>query len=466
MTEKTLWIHAGGTKAGSSALQNFFERHYSQLKGFDFAYENRVRTTGDFEINSGNGVWLCDGLSSGRKDSQIDEIVRHYFGGCNNAICSSEYFTMLDSSGWKELFRSSLRLGVKLKVIFYVRNAIPVLQSDYDQAIKVHGESRDFSDWILTADWLHFSTLKLIADEIPTSNILVLSYDRNKTNLLQSFLAAVALDSRFKFDSHDEKRKVNRSLTTDERDLLLQVNKMTGGTFCTELSNFLIYANPTATGEPVSVSGRVRGYLLKRFSHEANWINSAFFESKPVVSVLPIETGKVAETCNEHRNSSEHGDAQQIVLAWAIGKLNTIKTEATIRLLDAVSGAAIKQSEMFRTGVPVDFDPIAYLTLNPDLVEAGVDPFRHFVDHGKSEGRLFKFEDADGSRTQEINALHRRILVLEQLLKQSVIVSKEALRQADVSKREVSYKLALELLQGKAGYFSNWFRRSRRLNAK
>jgi hypothetical protein len=465
MTEKTLWIHAGGTKAGSSALQNFFEKYHSQLEDFDFAYENRVRTAGDFEINSGNGLWLCDALSTGQTDSQIDETVRRYFGGCSNAICSSEYFTMLGRSGWKQLLRSSSRLGVKLKVIFYVRNAMPVLLSDYDQAIKMHGESRDFPDWLLTADWLHFNALKLIAAQIPASNIVALGYDRNRSNLIQSFLAAVALDPGFKFDPRDEKRTVNRSLTADEREILLQVNKETGGIFCIELSHFLIYANPTAKGEPVPVSETAREYLLKRFSDEADWINSTFFESKSVVSVWPVESGEIAETPDEDRNGPEQADARQIALGWTIGKLKTIKTETTMRLVDAVSGAAAKQSKMLGL-VPVDFDPVAYLALNPDLVEAGVEPFRHYIDHGKAEERSFKFEDPDGSRTQEINALHRRILVLEQLLKQSVMVSKEALRRADVSKREASYKLALELLQRKAGYFPSWFRRSRRSRAE
>src|ERR1700739_4270814 len=107
----------------------------------------------------------------------------------------------------------------------------------------------------------------------------------------------------------------------------------------------MIYANPAATGEPVSVSGRVRGYLLRRFGPEADWINSAFFEGQPVVSVLPAESGNVAETCSAHRNRTDDGDARQVVLRWAIGKLSTIRAETTLRLLDVVAGMAIRQSE-------------------------------------------------------------------------------------------------------------------------
>jgi hypothetical protein len=46
-------------------------------------------------------------------------------------------------------------------------------------------------------------------------------------------------------------------------------------------------------------------------------------------------------------------------------------------------------------------------------------------------------------------------------LKQSVMLTKETLRQAKRHERELSSRLASELMRNKAGYFSNWFRRRR-----
>ncbi len=37
--------------------------------------------------------------------------------------------------------------------------------------------------------------------------------------------------------------------------------------------------------------------------------------------------------------------------------------------------------------VPVDFDPAAYLALNPDVAAAGTDPNAHWLEHGYREGR-------------------------------------------------------------------------------
>ncbi|WFU05950.1 sulfotransferase family 2 domain-containing protein (plasmid) [Rhizobium sp. CB3171] len=39
--------------------------------------------------------------------------------------------------------------------------------------------------------------------------------------------------------------------------------------------------------------------------------------------------------------------------------------------------------------LPTDFDIEQYLELNPDIKKAGVDPVRHYLDHGREEGRQY-----------------------------------------------------------------------------
>lgn len=46
---------------------------------------------------------------------------------------------------------------------------------------------------------------------------------------------------------------------------------------------------------------------------------------------------------------------------------------------------------MVNQEIPDDFDPVAYLEYNPDLIDAGVDPFRHFQDFGWRENRIYKY---------------------------------------------------------------------------
>lgn len=43
MEKKTLWIHAGGSKTGSSALEFFFEYNTLYLKSNRFSYANKLK---------------------------------------------------------------------------------------------------------------------------------------------------------------------------------------------------------------------------------------------------------------------------------------------------------------------------------------------------------------------------------------------------------------------------------------
>lgn len=43
--------------------------------------------------------------------------------------------------------------------------------------------------------------------------------------------------------------------------------------------------------------------------------------------------------------------------------------------------------------LPAGFNPDDYLFMNPDVRKAGVDPIRHYLDHGRAEGRPYKRVD-------------------------------------------------------------------------
>lgn len=383
MTDKTLFIHAGGSKAGSTALQEFFYANASQLEGLDFAYEM-------FGIN--NGLRLYGMLSSAATtDSELDSLVLSYFGRCNNAICSSEYFQLTEALGWKRLHESTERLGLKLKVIFYVRNVIPFLLSNYDQVIKCSGEWRSFDERAKTAPWHHAVALRIIADALPRENVQVLHFEHEKANLIRGFLDILGIDASFEVDQNEQKRQVNRSLTNEEREVLIAVNKALGEAYSTELSSLLIQANPDLRVEPVLYHKATAEFLLGRFSTEVDWVNNTFFNGQPVVSVLPVQPEKEPLSEKSTIQTAHSIDVEKRVLGWALDKLKTIQSDAEQRLLDILKDAALNVSEKSHPDIPDDFDSVAYLLLNPDVRHAGFNPVQHFILHGKQEGRAYKF---------------------------------------------------------------------------
>ncbi|MGZ8096651.1 MAG: hypothetical protein ACXWUD_10465 [Methylosarcina sp.] len=392
MADKTLFIHAGGAKTGSSALQNFFHINASQLESFGFAYENRLHIEHQHEIGSANGMLLYEMIASPTStDDEIDHMMSSYFGRCDNAICSSEFFAELGPIGWQRLYESSIRLGVKLKVIFYVRNVIPFLLSAYDQIIKRHGGHESFDEWVSKATWQHGRSLKIIAAALPESSIQVLHYDHVRTHLIRDFLDTLGVDASFKVDLKDRKRQVNRSLTNEEREALRTVNKVLGAAYSKELSELLIYANPNAKGEPASYNKSTADSLLDRFNNEVDWVNNTFFNGQAVVSVLPAQLGKNALAMQSNAKLENKGHVEKQVLNWTLEKLKTIKDETEQTITNAVSVALRNNSGKFHPDLPADFDVLSYLLLNRDVLHAGVDPIQHYIDYGKQESRIYKF---------------------------------------------------------------------------
>jgi hypothetical protein len=392
MADKTLFIHAGGSKTGSSALQNFFHFNASQLESLGFAYENRFHIEHEHEIANANGRLLYNLISSSTStDDDIDNLMASYFGQCDKAICSSEFLAELNACGWKRLYESSIRLGVTLKVIFYVRNVIPFLQSAYDQMIKRHGGRQLFDEWVLKASWQHGKSLQILASELPRSSIQVIPFDRVRTNLIRGFLDILGVDASFTIDPKDRSRQVNRSLTNEERKVLIAVNKALGAAYSTELSDLLIYANPNARGEPASYTQATADLLLNRFNPEVNWVNGNFFEGQPVVSVLPCESGNNALIVPSNEKDEQKDTIEKQVLDWAIKKLKTIRDETESIIAHAIRVADRNNAGKNHPDIPADFDVLSYLLINRDVLHAGIDPIQHYIDYGRNEKRAYKY---------------------------------------------------------------------------
>jgi hypothetical protein len=411
MADKTLFVHAGGSKTGSSALQNFFHFNASQLKNFGFAYENRFPIEHEHEIANSNGRLLYNLISSSTfADDDIDTLLLSYFGRCDNAICSSEFLAELNVGGWKRLHESSIRIGVQLKVIFYVRNVIPFFQSAYDQIIKRHGAHQLFDDWVAKAFWQHGKSLMRIANELPRSNIQVIQFEQERNHLIRGFLDILGVDPSFSIDLRDQRRQVNRSLTREERKVLIAVNKVLGPAYSAELSDLLIYANPNARGEPASYSQATVDLLLERFNPEVDWVNSCFFGGQAVVSVLPCSSGKNEPSVPSNEEDELKNTVEKQALNWAIEKLKIVRNETESLIAHAIRVADRNEAKN-HPDIPADFDVLSYLLINRDVLHAGVDPIQHYLNYGKNEKRAYKYyfesiptqEDCASGSAPEIN---------------------------------------------------------------
>ncbi|MFM0152454.1 class I SAM-dependent methyltransferase [Paraburkholderia sediminicola] len=397
MSRKVLYIHAGGVKTGSSALQSFLDLNAESLGVVGIAYENRMGIVNPYEITSGNGGALYEALASGETgDNVIDEIVMTFFGSHATAICSSELFTHLNCEAWRQLAGSAERLGIEFHVVFLVRDVLPFLMSSYDQMIKRHGEWRDFAPWAATAAWQHADALKALASVIPASKIRVVSYDGAKATFLKTCLTELGVPQEFEVDSRDESRFVNRSLTGAERGVLLSVNRVVGGEYSQELSDLMIYASPERRPSSVVCDDETVALLRARFASDVDWINSTFEIKAGEIAIDALE-GTTRDGCDHGRGEEKielDDEVAAAVMQWILKKLPSFQDRALDRIEKALQRRTSFEADL---SLPGDFDPLAYLLLNRDVFFAQIDPIQHFVNYGRAEGRRYAFETVNSA---------------------------------------------------------------------
>jgi hypothetical protein len=400
--DKVLFVHAGGTKTGTSALQNFLEMERDQLRRYGLSYENACGIKSVHEITSGNGgplnAMLRDEEST---DSDVSRVILSYFNETRRAICSCEEFEELGDKGWTRFAHLAGGVGVRLEIVFYVRDVVPFFLSGYDQAIKRHGEHRSFAQWAAQAIWNHGAALRQLSASIPTHSIHVVHFHEQARSIFESFLDVIGINAAFSIEPVYKNVRVNRSLTKQEREALKLANAVLGKAYSRELSDLLIYSNPNARSEPVFVGKRGNKMLLERFATEVKWVNETFFNERNVVSVTPAGKAHPPEQLSVNGwNPTERNVADKLSYIWAINRLGAVKEDVERLTMDQLNAVAIRYSQNTHPDLPPDFNVLVYLARNPDVLFSGVDPIQHYLLNGRGEGRLYKYGPKDISAAQ------------------------------------------------------------------
>jgi hypothetical protein len=416
MTNKKLWIHAGGSKTGSSALQNFFELNVDILNKFNFAYNNRTGIDFAHQITSGNGLLLYDALQSINKKNDLENIILSYFDDrYSYALCSSEYLQGLDDKSWKVIIEICEKHNIEIRVIFYIRDVTAYFSSGYDQVIKRHGEWRSIDEWSSEAYWDHLETLKTLSYCFSKENLLVYSYENSKQNIIEHFLKVIEIDEGLKDIQYtDMHRIVNRSLTHFERELLKKINQVFGERYSSEISDILIYTHPDLKAEPEENSLLLEK-LSNRYCNDIIWINHTFFNNEPVVSI-----GNIRSVHQHEISEIINHSIQNLIFDWLLSKLSVIDNDTKTYIIDQLDKAFKQDNRQFED-IPKDFDSVSYLLLNQDVLLSGMDAEWHYMNYGKFEGREYITHQQISKQINELNAA-KYYKLLEQCLKENSLL--------------------------------------------
>lgn len=272
---KTLFLHVGLSKTGSSALQSWLSLNHQQLKEQGVDYADLSPNAKDGKITAGNGVSLFHACNN--KDwTEVERLINYvYFKGSDKAIISSETLQNICMESAKKIKEISLRNGIRVKVILFARSAYELLYSNYLQGVKRHGFTFSFGE----NEGLGYKPQRSFIEKylsVYGDDLVSFNYDVNKNNIFKVFSDVVGID----FEKTTLKNnKVNRSLTYSESVLLRNLNSMHNGIFSTKISDFLIDRTPEKETE-VFYSKEIFDRVKRNSSEDLSWLNEMVFQSE------------------------------------------------------------------------------------------------------------------------------------------------------------------------------------------
>lgn len=378
-------MHAGGHKTGSKTIQNYLYLGGLSTTAPDIYYRKMNGVENPKFMNCGNGRSLIPIP----RERDLASRIESFLGSAQEAILSSEDFSTLSEGDWLRLDSAASGKGIEVRVVFFVRDVLPFMLSSYDQGIKAGWIAAEFADFASTAGWAHATALRNLAKAFPADRLRVRHYDSEQQNLLRSFFEAVGVSSPQLAPLAETIGSLNRSLTREERDLLLHVNrKKNYRLFSEALNRGLQESEPDAISERPPIPMDLEEKLRARFAGEVDWINKTFFDGVRIVG-LGVEISSVKPQGllenQKERSLRVHRTALEIVMKKAISAVQEHHNRLCWRL------ETLDRENLAAPDLPKDFDPAAYLLLNQDLVWTNFPLVRHFLDHGGREGRAYSW---------------------------------------------------------------------------
>jgi len=290
---KNLFLHIGFGKTGSSALQVWLHNNADQLRTHGILYPRESSAKiDDYAITSGNGVRLFRAL----KEGSVDQLIKDapILDGVD-VLYSSEVLQELNEDEFLKLHSVAKSHDYNIVIIAFVRDLYDILYSAYMQLVKRHLMHKTFHEYGLSTQTLQqFHVLRKFEQRF--DDIRLIHYDGAlESGIEKAFCAKIGVDP----NSMEvmAKRKVNRSLTSVELEILRQANEFftskfaPNNRFSSTISDALIYANPEAETE-ILLDQEVINHLETTFRSTIDTINDTYF-SEPALKVFNPRNKKV-----------------------------------------------------------------------------------------------------------------------------------------------------------------------------
>ncbi|MCR5450996.1 MAG: hypothetical protein K6F00_00045 [Lachnospiraceae bacterium] len=230
---KTLYLHVGTPKTGTTAIQNFLGDNKSKLKELGVCYP-KFKTHYKRARSVRNGHWLCRGIAS---EEEYDEFMNTLFSEAEKypkLVMTDEGLWNFnhDEDFWKNLKKTLEEHDICLKVIVYFRRQDSYAFSYWGQKVKeLSYFYYTFSEYIYSGEYLEKSELDYtkvlnhVAESIGKENIIVRPYEKDqyegsRGDILSDFLKILGVEWQ------DDFKMVKRHNNVSMADSVLEAKRL------------------------------------------------------------------------------------------------------------------------------------------------------------------------------------------------------------------------------------------------
>lgn len=304
-SKKTVYIHIGWEKTGTSSIQYFLNLNHNNLKkqGFYYPMDNEIFQHNHQKIQISlsdhkNAFWL-ENKKVLPKDQMIF-FIQNIIKNCTtpNLIFSHESFYALDPKLLKKAFANC-----EVKIIAYIRRPDKWIISAFAQQVSfgnIIGISlKEVVKTFLNRKMfqpLYFSYLQPFIKTFGQNNIVIRVFEKEKLvgqDVILDFLSVLGIDSETNLVRSNQ--KTNTSLNIDQLAFMIEFGKY--AKFQLQKSTVQqigqLIKKPHNTQSKISIENyinpRIKKRLNKKYQPEVAEISTLFFKGKNIFSDIVDE---------------------------------------------------------------------------------------------------------------------------------------------------------------------------------
>jgi hypothetical protein len=380
----TIYIHAGLPKTGSTYLQNGLQKLSlaGKLKHVGYPVLNKEAEFNN--IGSGNALAISNAILNQESeevvrrqmDALVDEVIQAADPRATpDLLISSEILFFATDTGFAVLKETLLKHCQKVKLIIAIRPLREWTYSVYMQRVKGHGFAEDYN-----AAWLneYCASFDSCFASLERRGVETIVFPYQEKDLLRTFLGLIGEDEALAKQVPDI--KVNRSLSHEELELVRRVNSYFGNDALSRMISEDFIRN-----WPDVVSAAFPPDREEQFQEFAEGFATrlAHLRSPLLMQVKEMLFARSEAPPAPAAAGPRHNEFDVV--------LRNQRKMLDASINDAQAYGLLRRYVNTMDRTDEFFDPIHYLLMYPDVIKIGLNPWSHFQNHGRREGRMSAF---------------------------------------------------------------------------